>query len=467
LTGARGDAIVPRMLRRFFSLAVGAVLMAHAAPSIAASRDLQASILDVQTGALTALVNIQPVTESYTRGERRKEASVGSGFLVDADGHIVTNYHVAGRARQLMVTLSNKERIEATLVGEDPLTDLAVIKIPAEKVAELKLRPLDFGASSKLQVGQFVMALGSPLALARTMTFGIVSNTERYLPDGMSLPTGERTGEFNTWIQTDAAINPGNSGGPLIDLNGRVVGVNARGASFADNIGFAIPSDTAKQVVKDLIEFGEVKRSYAGIRFQPLKDWQGLFDVPDDQGALVANLEQGGPGEAAGLMAGDVVLIWGDVVVGARFDEELPALYELIANTSVDTDVALRILRRGEGARTLTLHTQEMGKLQGERFEAEAWGFAVKGITDQMVFDLELDTRDGVWVEGVRTGGPAHRGELGRGRVIESIEGRPVADLAAFEALYGELKDRDVVLVARRYDTRNYVLVRAAEENGK
>jgi serine protease Do len=434
LTGARGDAIVPRMLRRFFSLAVGAVLMAHAAPSIAASRDLQASILDVQTGALTALVNIQPVTESYTRGERRKEASVGSGFLVDADGHIVTNYHVAGRARQLMVTLSNKERIEATLVGEDPLTDLAVIKIPAEKVAELKLRPLDFGASSKLQVGQFVMALGSPLALARTMTFGIVSNTERYLPDGMSLPTGERTGEFNTWIQTDAAINPGNSGGPLIDLNGRVVGVNARGASFADNIGFAIPSDTAKQVVKDLIEFGEVKRSYAGIRFQPLKDWQGLFDVPDDQGALVANLEQGGPGEAAGLMAGDVVL---------------------------------RILRRGEGARTLTLHTQEMGKLQGERFEAEAWGFAVKGITDQMVFDLELDTRDGVWVEGVRTGGPAHRGELGRGRVIESIEGRPVADLAAFEALYGELKDRDVVLVARRYDTRNYVLVRAAEENGK
>ncbi len=455
------------MLRRIFCSALGALLLALAPPSQAASRDLQASLVAVQTQALTALVNIQPVTESYTRGERRKQASVGSGFLLDDQGHIVTNYHVAGRAKQLMVTLSNKERIEATLVGEDPLTDLAVIKIPAEKVAALKLQPLEFGSSGELQVGQFVMALGSPLALARTMTFGIVSNTERYLPDGMSLPTGERTGEFNTWIQTDAAINPGNSGGPLIDLAGRVVGVNARGATFADNIGFAIPADTARRVAADLIEFGEVKRSYAGIRFQPLKDWQGLFDVQDDQGALVANLEQGGPGEAAGLRAGDVVLKWGDADVGARFDEELPALYQRIADTPIGADLTLTILRRDEGEMTLQLRTLEMGKLQGERFEAEAWGFAVKGITAQMVFDLELDTNDGVWVEGVRTGGPAHRGELRRGRVIQSIEGRNVSDLESFQALYEELKEQDVVLVVRRYDSRNYVLVRVREETGK
>jgi serine protease Do len=466
LTAAQGDAIVPRMPRRFFFSALVAVVLGLAGPVYGASKDLQDSIVDVQTRALTALVNIQPVTESYTRGERRKQSSVGSGFLVDSQGHIVTNYHVAGRAKQLMVTLSNKERIEAELVGEDPLTDLAVIRIPAEKVKELGLRPLSFGSSSKLQVGQFVAALGSPLALARTMTFGIVSNTERYLPDGMSLPTGERTGEFNTWVQTDAAINPGNSGGPLIDLKGRVVGVNARGATFADNIGFAIPADTARRVVSDLIEFGEVKRSYAGIRFQPLKDWQGLFDLEEGLGALVSSVEQGGPGETAGLRAGDVVLKWGDTEVGARFDEELPGLYQLIADADIGKAIPLTILRRDEGELTVELKTVETGKLQGERFEAEAWGFAVKGITDQMVFDLELDTADGVWVEGVRTGGPAHRGKLRRGRVVHSVEGRSVDGLASFQALYEELKDQDVVLIARRFDSKSYVLVKT-QENGK
>ena len=453
------------MFLRFSCSALVAVSLTLAAPASGASRDLQSSIVDVQTQALTALVNIQPVTESYTRGERRKQASVGSGFLVDDQGHIVTNYHVAGRAKQLMVTLSNKERIEATLVGEDPLTDLAVIKIPAEKVAALRMKPLDFGSSSKLQVGQFVMALGSPLALARTMTFGIVSNTDRYLPDGMSLPTGERTGEFNTWVQTDAAINPGNSGGPLIDLGGRVVGVNARGATFADNIGFAIPADTARRVVADLIEFGQVKRSYAGIRFQPLKDWQGLFEVEEGQGALIANLEQGGPGEAAGLMAGDVLLTWGGIDIGARFDEELPALYQRIADTPIGQPVSLTVLRRDQGVLTLPLQTVETGKLQGERFEAESWGFAVKGITNQMVFDLELEDDDGVLVEGVRTGGPAHRGKLRRGRVVQSIEGRAVDGLESFQSLYEELKEQDVVLVVGRFDSRSYVLVRAREEN--
>ena len=446
-----------------------ALPLLFATPAVAG--DLQSSVVDVQEQALSALVNIQPVTESYTRGERRKQASVGSGFLVDDQGHIVTNYHVAGRAKQLMVTLSNKERVEAELVGEDPLTDLAVIKIPAETVAEYGLEPMSFGSSGDLRVGEFVMALGSPLALARTMTFGIVSNTERYLPEGMTLPSGERTGDFNTWIQTDAAINPGNSGGPLINLAGDVVGVNARGAMFADNIGFAIPADTATRVVRDLIDRGEVRRSYAGVHFQPLKDWEALFGMELSRGVLVASVEQGGPGQQAGLEAGDILLSYGEQELTVRFDEELPPLYQRIADTTIGSEVPLRILRRGQADEVdLVLTTTETGKLSGDRFEAEAWGFAVKGITDQMVFDLELVEKGGVLVEGVRTGGPAHRGRLRRGLVLEAIEDQPVADLEAFQARYEELVaagTQDVLLRLRRYETLTLVLVQTGDQTGK
>ena len=442
-------------------------LMLPSPSEAARSRDLQQAMYEVQDRALSALVNIQPITETFNRGETRKQSSIGSGFLIDDQGHIVTNYHVAGQAKQLMVTLSNKERLEAVLIGEDPLTDLAVIKIPAEKVAEYGLKPLSFGSSSALQVGQFVMAFGSPLALARTMTFGIVSNTERYLPEGMSLPSGERTGEFNTWIQTDAAINPGNSGGPLINLDGEVVGVNARGAVFADNIGFAIPADTATKVVADLITGGEVHRGYAGAHFQALKDWEELFDLEVPRGVLVASIEPGSPAAASGLVAGDVVTRLGSWEGTVRFDEELPAVYQLIADLPIGEEAPVEVIRLGSpDVIELTLSTVETGRLQGDRFEATHWGFTVKGITDQMVFDFELPTKDGVLVEGVRTGGPAALGELSRGVIIVSIADRPVTDLDGFKALYAELttgERPDVLLHTQHWEAHFLVLVRPGE----
>jgi len=439
---------------------LGATLLLGVPSSPAVAADLQSALLRVQRDAQTALVNIQPVTETFSRGEKRKRASVGSGFLVDTDGHIVTNYHVAGRAKRVMVTLFNKERVEAEIVGEDPSTDLAVIKIPGELVTEYGMKPLRFGDSDVLEVGEFVMALGSPLALARTMTFGVVSNKDRYLAEGMSLPTGERTGDFNTWIQTDAAINPGNSGGPLINLAGEVIGVNARGAMFADNIGFAIPAATATAVSRDLISQGEVQRSYAGISFQSLQDWEELFGLEKPGGVLVASVEPGGPGQAAGVRAGDILLTYGNEEVTARFDEQLPGIYSLIAKTVIGREVPLVVLRR-DGEHKLTLTTVETGKLTGEEFEASEWGFTVRGITDQMVFDLALESAAGVLVEGVRTGGPANRGKLRRGQVVASIDGASVADLSAFTAKYEEVSatGQDVLLHILEAERQRLVLV--------
>lgn len=433
------------------------------APVPSPVRDLEKQMVEVQKECWSALVNIQPITESFTGGERRKESSVGSGFLIDDRGHVVTNYHVAGRATRLLVTLSNKERVEAELVGEDPLTDLAVIRLPEGTVARHGLRPLRFGSSAQLDVGHWVLALGSPLALARTMTAGIVSNTERYLPDGMTLPTGERTGAFNTWIQTDAAINPGNSGGPLLDLEGRVVGVNARGAVMADNIGFAIPGDTAKRVVSALIEHGEVERSWAGIEFQPLKDWEGLFGLSSARGVLVASVVPGGPAATSGIQAGDLVLSWDGAPLAVRYDEELPPVYQRIAEGAVGSPHAVLLLRGGK-EQVVKVATTAWGRLSGERFEAERWGFTVKGITENMRWELELDSTDGVWVEGVRTGGAASEGKLARGVVVEAIEGTAVADLEAFIARYGasESGDRPTLLTVRAGESRRYVLLPAS-----
>jgi serine protease Do len=432
----------------------------HAAPT---SAGLQDTILNIEGEVLSALVNIQPVTETFTRGEKRKRASVGSGFLIDKEGHIVTNYHVAGKAQQLMVTLSNKERVSAELVGGDAQTDLAVIKIPQEMVTEFNLHPLSFGNSSALKVGEFVMALGSPLALARTMTFGIVSNLERYLAQGMTLPSGERTGDFNTWIQTDAAINPGNSGGPLVNLRGEVVGVNARGAMFADNIGFAIPANTASSVVADLIEIGEVERAFIGVDFQPLRDWEQLFGLSQPEGVLVGSIERGGPGELAGLQAGDILLSYDDKALNVRFEEELPALYHLIASSEVGAKIPLTVLRQGLKEKlSLAVNTISTGSVSGERFDAERWSFTVKDITDQMVFELELLGSDGVLVEGVRTGGAAHRGGLRRGVVIEAVEGEPIKSLQDFEQRYDNLSEAEtarVLLQVRRYESQAYVLL--------
>ena len=415
----------------------------HAAPT---SAGLQDTILNIEGEVLSALVNIQPVTETFTRGEKRKRASVGSGFLIDKEGHIVTNYHVAGKAQQLMVTLSNKERVSAELVG-----------------TEFNLHPLSFGNSSALKVGEFVMALGSPLALARTMTFGIVSNLERYLAQGMTLPSGERTGDFNTWIQTDAAINPGNSGGPLVNLRGEVVGVNARGAMFADNIGFAIPANTASSVVADLIEIGEVERAFIGVDFQPLRDWEQLFGLSQPEGVLVGSIERGGPGELAGLQAGDILLSYDDKALNVRFEEELPALYHLIASSEVGAKIPLTVLRQGLKEKlSLAVNTISTGSVSGERFDAERWSFTVKDITDQMVFELELLGSDGVLVEGVRTGGAAHRGGLRRGVVIEAVEGEPIKSLQDFEQRYDNLSEAEtarVLLQVRRYESQAYVLL--------
>ena len=223
-----------------------------------------------------ALVNIEVITVQYWGGKEHKGQSFGSGTVITPEGHVLTNFHVAEDGKKFKCTLSDKQEISATLVGDDPLTDLAILKL---NLSELKnpnmpLPVAQLGDSDEVEIGDTVMAMGSPWALSRSVTRGSVSNTERILSGSdddageMQFDRDQRTGMFNRWIQHDAAINPGNSGGPLVNLEGDVIGVNTRGGS---NMGFAIPSNLAKVVAKNLIEHGEVPRSFYGFTLKSIK----------------------------------------------------------------------------------------------------------------------------------------------------------------------------------------------------
>jgi len=414
--------------------------------ALALSREVRAATDRV----FPALVHIINVEEGFAQGRKQKSVSSGSGFLIDADGHIVTNYHVAGEGKLLVVTLASKRKILAHLVAGDPYTDLALLKVdPKEAFPDGVPVFAKFGDSSVLQEGDFVMAMGSPLSLARSVSFGIVSCRERAL-EQLSV-AGHETGRYNTWIQTDAAINPGNSGGPLVDLRGEVIGVNTRASLFANNIGFAIPSNVVQDVVKALIAHGGVPRAYLGLKLQPLGAIEDSALAAEGEGVLVATVDNDSPAAEAGVRPGDVVTALGGAPFAARFEEQLPDLYARIARLEVGKPVALT-LRRGAETLSVEARPETLGRQFGQEREVESWGITVRGITGRMRLELGLADLKGVVVTGVRAGSPAS-GRLQQGDILREVQGTEVEDLAQFMRLAAESvtkEDAIVRLVFRR-----------------
>jgi serine protease Do len=425
--------------------------------------DLQGRIYAARDRVLPALVNVQPVVRDFSSGQKEKQRVTGSGVLIRAEGYVVTNYHVAGQSEFVMCTLWNKERLRARLVGGDALTDLAVLQLDFTDYHGERPRPAVFGDSRRLETGQLVMALGSPYALSRSLSFGVVSTTDRYLPADFRLPSGERTGFFNTWIQTDAAINPGNSGGPLVDLAGEVVGINSRAFVLANNLGFSIPSQVVKEVVEQIIRHGRVERSWIGVEVQPLQELEDVFASLDaGQGVLVSDVEAESPAASAGIRAGDLLLRVEGEPVSARFYEEIPAFYKRIADLPAGRSIRVDLRREGENLQ-VDIVTQEYGGPSGVDFEARDWGFAVRSITKQMALDQHLENLEGVLVSGVRAGGPAEEAGLVPNDVVRFVDDRRVDDLDGFRAVYEQrtaaAKAR-VMLQVRRRDAGRFVLLK-------
>src|SRR2546421_7768185 len=265
-----------------------------------------------------ALVRIHVVSTEYREGRELKMQAVGSGAIISKDGYLVTNHHVAGHGARMVCTLWNREEIEAELIGTDPLTDISVLKLKPEKPREFIAAP--FGDSSKLTVGDSVLAMGSPMALSQSVTLGIISNVEMIMPRlfgtfGRFRLDGEDVGALVRWIGHDASIYGGNSGGPLVNLRGEIIGIN----EIRFGLSGAIPGNLAHQIADQIIAKGKIQRSWLGIDVQPL-----FKHSPAERGVLVGGVVNDSPASRAGLQPGDLLLRIGDTPTNVRYDEEMP-----------------------------------------------------------------------------------------------------------------------------------------------
>ena len=426
---------------------------------------LQSEIYNARDKVMPALVHIQPVITDFRTGKMQKQAIVGSGVIFDEEGYIVTNYHVAGKAERIICTLNDKEQVKAELIGGDPLTDIAVIKLDLTDYKG-KLTAVEFGNSNSIEVGQYVLAMGSPLALARSVSYGVISTIDRYFPVEARLPSGERTGIYNNWIQTDAAINPGNSGGPLVDLNGRVIGINTRVILMANNIGFSIPINIVKEVINSILTKGKVVRSWIGVQCQALMDLEGWFGTSANEGVLVVSVDPKSPAQEAGLQAGDIIMKLNDKPVSARFTEQLPAFYKKIADLPIGSLLELTVLR-GDQTIYLEVATHELGEVTGEDLECEKWAFTVKAITKQMAVENQLEDTLGVFVTGVKRVGPAADAGLRQGDVIKGVNEDSTLSFEDFYNKYQELSENGtekVLLTVKRTSTTKFLLLRVEEQ---
>ncbi|MEL7059617.1 MAG: PDZ domain-containing protein [Acidobacteriota bacterium] len=399
--------------------------------------ELRQLVGEARDRVFPSLVSIDVVTVQYRGGKELKGRATGSGTIFDTAGHVLTNAHVTQGGEKFVCTLSDQRRGRCVLVGEDPLTDLAVLRLELDEPGNLPVAA--FGRSAELEIGDVVLAMGSPFSLSRSVSLGIVSNTERVFGGGfgsddleeMELERGQRTGLFTRWIQHDALISPGNSGGPLVNLVGEVVGVNELGGGA---LSFAIPSDLAARVLATLIAEGRVQRSWLGLAFQPARA-AGL-----DRGALVSSVTEDGPAARAGVQAGDVLLAVDGDDVDARFVEQVPLLLDRLASRPVGSRVVLTVESGGKTADREVV-TEELADDLGAQESFHAWGLTAQDITAKMARDLALPSAEGVLVTGVRRGGPAQQASppIQAGSVLRAVAGRPTPDLSALVALYGEL----------------------------
>jgi serine protease Do len=373
---------------------------------------------------------------------KRELKGLGTGMLMDDKGYILTNNHVAGGATKIEVVLADGDRYPAKLVGADPKTDIAVIRIQAKD----PLPHVVFGNSDAMKVGQWVIAIGHPRGLFQTVTQGIVSAKHR---TGIMEPSS-----YQDFLQTDAAINPGNSGGPLLNLQGEVIGVNSAIESTSggfQGIGFAIPTNMALYVARQLIAYGEVKRGWLGISIQDLTpQLAASFGIQKVKGALVSNVVQGSPADKAGLQRGDVVIRFQGKEIA-----EAASLRNDVATTPVGTEASLTILRNGrEEEKKVTIGSlKEAVDLLAGAAEKRL-GVRVTALSKKEAAQYGLKANEGVKVVKVDPKSPLDQAGFEPGDLILGINGQPVGGVESFYQVASGLKPgQEVVLLALDHRT--------------
>jgi len=369
-------------------------------------------------------------------GGQQRLNGVGSGFIIDPNGTILTNYHVVDGAQKISVTLSDGKTYDAKVIGKDQKTDIAVIKIDAGQ----NLPAVTLGDSDRLEVGEWVMAIGNPFGLDHTVTSGIVSAKGRQIGSG----------PYDNFIQTDASINPGNSGGPLINLRGEVVGINT--AIFSQSggnigIGFAIPTNSIKELLPQLRDKGRVVRGYLGTTVQKITpEIADSLGLKQHNGALVADVVKGSPAERAGIKTGDVIVEFDRKEI--KDSSDLPVV---VARVTPGTTVQLKVLRDGKQVSLpITVGEMKESEIVASGQEGDL-GLAVQPVTPEIAQSLGLSRADGIVVTAVNPGSAADEAGLRSGDVITEVNRRPVKNLADYnrEISQGE-KGKSVLFLVQR-----------------
>jgi serine protease Do len=378
---------------------------------------------------------------------RFKQRSLGSGFIISKDGYILTNNHVVEDADEVKVTLSDEKTYDAKIIGMDAKTDLAVLKIEVDH--DLPITVL--GNSSRLEVGDWVIAIGNPFGLERTVTAGIVSARGRVIGSG----------PYDDFIQTDASINPGNSGGPLFNLQGEVVGINTAIVASGQGIGFAIPVNMAKDLLPQL-KTGKVSRGWLGVQIQKVTpELAESFNLESERGALVADVVEDSPAARAGVKTGDIILSFnGQEVDGMR---KLP---RLVAAVPAGTKVKMKVLRRGK-LKKLKVVIAELkdDKMAGgspvEKGELDRLGMAVRQITPEMAAQYRLPRDSGVVISRIDPDGLAAEGGLRAGDIILQVNNSDIETLKDFRrAIKKAKKNKLVRFLVQRRNSRIFVVMR-------
>jgi serine protease Do len=378
-----------------------------------------------------------------------KQQALGSGFIVKSDGYILTNNHVVEHADKIRVTLPDKREFDAKVVGADPKSDVALIKIDAK---DLPVAPL--GDSSQSAVGDWVLAIGTPFGLSQTVTAGIISAEGR---------ANIGIVDYEDFIQTDAAINPGNSGGPLVNLNGEVIGMNT--AIFSQSggyqgIGFAIPINMAENVMESLMTHGKVTRGWLGVMIQPVTpEIAQSFGLKETNGALVGDVVKDGPADKAGIKRGDVI-----VALNGQSVDTPNTLRNLVAQAELKKTVSVGLMRNGKAETVeVTIGEQPAGDQTTAAVSenADKFGLTVQELTPQLADRLGYADEQGVVIADVKSGSPAEEIGLRQGDLIKEINRQPIESLSEYQKAMSALeKDQGLLLLVQRGDNTYYVVVK-------
>lgn len=419
---------------------------------------IQEAIIRTVEKLQPALVRIHVVEKYYSEGRELKQEKYGSGVVISSDGYVVTNHHVAGKAYFADCSFSNLKNYSLKLVGTDALTDISVLKIITDEPQNFEYAV--FGDSDKVKVGDYVLAMGSPMALNPSVTLGIISNQRMILPYKLNsfelfANDGENVGSLVCWLGHNAEISPGSSGGPLVNLQGEIIGINE--IKYA--LGGAIPSNLVKKVVNDIIQNGKVKRSWTGVEIQPITNSGEI-----DKGALVRYVYPNSPADIAGLKTGDIITQIDNEPILVKYMEQIPLVNNILCSLPTDKPTIFYVLRETNkiniSIQPIIYNFPEM-----EEKELREWGFTAKNLNWFLALNKNRENTQGVLITSLRMGGSSAQAKppLQSGDIILEIENKKISNLEDLseitQSLLEEQKEK-VLVVAERNGNRIYSVVK-------